>query len=134
MMATTRPRDTGREATDQRTAKTDPYLEIVYQHWSSIAMLYEQFADKKPVMLFDIQEQLLYALPYAAYRAELTERSQAVLKEQYEQAAATGGVVVFVRDNQLKKLVSFSLPLESVASRASRGPRSSGSRRARRKR
>src|ERR1700733_2841139 len=97
MMATTRRRDTGRQATDQRTAKTDPYLEIAYQHWSSIAMLYEQFADKKPVMLFDIQEQLLYALPYAAYRAELTERSQAVLKEQYEQAAATGGVVVFVR-------------------------------------
>ena len=41
-------------------------------------------------MLFDIQEQRNYALPYAEYRAELSERSQAMLKEQYERAIAIG--------------------------------------------
>ncbi len=114
--------------------KNDPYLEVVYRHWSSIAMMYEQYADKKPVMLFDIQEERIYALPYAGYRAELNEWSQASLKEQYEQAVATGDVVVFVRDNQQEKLISFSLPLVSVPSRTSRARRGSGVRRARRKR
>jgi hypothetical protein len=62
----------------------DRYLDVVYQRQSLIVMLYQQYADKKPVMLFDNQEQRIYALPYAEYRAELSERSEAVLKEQYE--------------------------------------------------
>ena len=90
---------------------SDPYLEVVSQHWSLIVMLYEQYADKKPVMLFDIQEQRIYALPYAEYRAELSKRSQASLKKQYQRAIANGEIVVFVRDNHEEKLVSYSLPL-----------------------
>ena len=90
---------------------SDPYLEVVSQHWSLIVMLYEQYADKKPVMLFDIQEQRIHALPYAEYRAELSKRSQASLKKQYQRAIANGEIVVFVRDNHEEKLVSYSLPL-----------------------
>ena len=89
----------------------DPYLDIVYQHWSLIIMLHERYADKKPVMLFDVQEQRIYAMPYAEYRAELSKRSQASLKKQYERAMANGEIVIFVRDNQEEKLVSYSLPL-----------------------
>lgn len=78
-------------------------------------MLYAQYADKKPVMLFDIQEQRVYAFPHKAYRAELSERSQASLKCQYDRALADGDVVVFIRDNDRKKLVSYSLPLKDEA-------------------
>jgi len=73
-------------------------------------MLYERYADKRPVMLFDIQEQRIYALPYEGYRAELSKWSQASLKKQYEHATANGEIVVFVRDNEKEKLVSYSLP------------------------
>ena len=62
-------------------------------------------------MLFDIQEQRIYAMPYAEYRADLSKRSQASLKKQYESAIADGEMVVFVRDNEKEKLVSYSLPL-----------------------
>ena len=89
----------------------DPYLDVVYRHWSLIVMMYEQYASKKPVMLFDIQEQRIYALPYADYRTELSKRSQDSLKEQYQHAIANGEIVVFVRDNDEEKLVSYSLPL-----------------------
>jgi len=89
----------------------DPYLDVVYQHRSLIVMMYERYADKKPVMLFDIQEQRIYAMPYVEYRAELSTRSQAFLKKQYERAIANGEIVTFVRDNQKQKLVSYSLPL-----------------------
>ena len=89
----------------------DPYLDVVDRHRSLIVMLYEQYADEKPIMLFDIQEQRIYALPYAEYRAELSKRSQASLKKQYERAIANGEIVIFVRDNHEEKLVSYSLPL-----------------------
>ena len=91
--------------------KSDPYLAVVYRHWSHIVMLYQQYADKRPVMLFDIREQRIYALPYADYRAELSKRSQAWLKKQYERAIASSEIVVFVRDNDQEELVSYSLPL-----------------------
>jgi hypothetical protein len=89
----------------------DPYLDVVYRHWSFILLLYERYADRKPVMLFDIQEQRIYAMPYAEYRADLSKRSQASLKKQYERANANGEIVVFVRDNEAEKLVSYSLPV-----------------------
>jgi len=50
-------------------------------------------------------------MPYAEYRADLSKRSQASLKKQYERAIADGEMVVFVRDNEKEKLVSYSLPL-----------------------
>ena len=89
----------------------DVYLDIVCQYRSFIVKVYEQYADKKPVMLFDIQEQRIYAMPFAEYRADLSKRSQASLKKQYERAMADGKMVVFVRDNEKERLVSYSLPL-----------------------
>lgn len=103
----------GTSSRTPRPAKRDPYWEVVEQQWPFITIVYEQYADKKPVMLFDMQEQRIYALPYRAYRAELSERSQASLTRQYERAIARREVVVFVRDNDKKKLVSFSVPLEN---------------------
>ena len=90
---------------------SDPYLEIVYQHWPHILTLYEAYAIKRPVMLFDIQEQRIYALPYQEYWAELSKRSQVSLKKQYRRAIANAEIVVFIRDNEKEKLVSYSLPL-----------------------
>ncbi len=103
-----RPRTSSR----RRKGGRDPYWEAIRQQWPFIVMLYEQYADKKPVMLFDIQEQRIYAYPYRAYRAELSNRSQASLTRQYERALARGDVVVFVRDNEQRRLVSYSLPLD----------------------
>ena len=78
-------------------------------------MLHGQYADKKPVMLFDVQEQRVYAFPFKEFRAELNDRSQASLTRQYERALNEGNVVVFVRDNERRKLVSYSLQLEKEA-------------------
>lgn len=55
----------------------DPHVDIADQHWSPIVMLYERHVDKKPVMLFDIQQPRIYVLPYAEYPTELSEASQA---------------------------------------------------------
>ena len=89
---------------------SDPYWKILRKNWPHIHRLYEIYADKDPVMLFDIQERRVYAYPYESYRADLSERSQVSLKEQYEHAIAKGLLVVFIRDNKKKKLKSYSVP------------------------
>jgi len=98
-----------------RAAARDPYWTVLCEQWPHIALLYGQYADKKPVMLFDIQEQRVYAYPFKEFRAELSERSQVSLTRQYDRAMAHGNVVVFVRDNDQEKLVSYSLPLQNEA-------------------
>jgi hypothetical protein len=88
------------------------YLEdAAWEHWSVIRLMYDHFAEKKPVMLLDIQEQRVYAYPYAEFKKELSPRSQRSLRKQYENANRDGQVVVFVRDNEERRLVSFSFDL-----------------------
>ena len=87
----------------------DPLLDAALEQYGNIAMMYEMFELKRTVILFDIQEQRVYAYPYVEFRDEMNERSQRILKQQYEQAQVDGQIVVFVRDNVKQKLRSFSL-------------------------
>jgi hypothetical protein len=74
----------------------------------NILMFYKLFEDKRPVMLFDLQSQQILAYPYEEYKATLTERSQAMLTTQYDEAVVKNKVVVFVRDNETRRLTSMS--------------------------
>ena len=89
-------------------ADSDYLLDLAHERWPEILTLYKRFEDKKPVMLFDIQEQRIYAYPYADFHRDLSEKSQRSLKTQYEKAFREGEMVIFVRDNEQKRLVSFS--------------------------
>ncbi len=86
----------------------------------SILYLYNRFAAKRPVMLYDIQEQKIYAYPYKKYLKTLTPRSQELLKQQYEQAKEKNQIVVFVRDNLGKKFVSFNIDMSEPPAGQSR--------------
>ena len=87
----------------------DPYWRVVLKNLDDIAMLYGEFEERKPVMLYDIQERRVYAYPYSEYRKELSQRSQALLEEQYRDCLRSRGMVVFVRDNKRRKLVSYTV-------------------------
>ncbi|MBN1991884.1 MAG: hypothetical protein JW953_04225 [Anaerolineae bacterium] len=89
----------------------DPYLEMVYEHWEDILKWYNLFVAKRPVMLFDVQEQRIYAYPYKEFKEDMNQRSQAILQDQYRRAQRNNQMVVFVRDNNEEKLVSYSLDL-----------------------
>src|SRR5436309_15208126 len=65
--------------------------------------------EKKPVLLFDMQENRIYVYPYLEFKNDLSARSQGILQEQYAQAMTDDKIVVFVRDNDAKKLVSYSV-------------------------
>ncbi len=89
--------------------RKNPYLNIVGEQWENILRLYVAFQDKRPVMLFDIQEGRIYAYPYAEFKAGLSKRSQGLLTRQYEEAIDKDKIVVFVRDNEKRRLVSYCL-------------------------
>jgi hypothetical protein len=95
---------------------SDPYLKTIQEQWPNILKLYEAFKKHNPIMLYDIQEHKVYAYPYKEFRAELSVRSQASLKAQYESASAQGSMVVFVRDNLKRKLVSYTMDIQHSAS------------------
>ncbi len=46
----------------------DPFLDAVAEHWENIVAGYKQFEDKRPVVLYDIQEQRVYLYPYEDFR------------------------------------------------------------------
>ncbi len=100
------PAEAGAESTD------DLYLNLAYEQLHHIRRTYQVFADKQPVMLYDLQEQRIYAYPYREFKTDLSERSQTILEEQYQHAIANDQLVVFVRDNEQRRLVSYSLDIE----------------------
>ncbi len=100
------PAESGAKSTD------DPYLNLAYEQLHHIRRWYQLFADKQPVMLYDIQEQKIYAYPYREFKADLSKRSQSILEKQYQRAIANGQLVVFIRDNEQRRLVSYSLDIE----------------------
>ncbi len=87
----------------------EQYWDALGEQWDNILGVYKRFEDKKPVILLDIQEQKIYAYPYKDFKSELSKRSQIQLEEQYEAAILNNEMVVFVKDNEKKELVSYSL-------------------------
>jgi hypothetical protein len=90
------------------TETKDPLFDAMAEHWEQIVAGYKQFEDKRPVMLYDIQENRIY--PYEDFKNDMSSaKSQASLAEQYELAKKAGTLVVFVRDNEAKRLASYSM-------------------------
>ena len=90
----------------------DALYEAVCENSELILRAWGLHEDKKPVLLYDIQERRLYVYPYEPFKADLTPRSQTSLTDQYEKALDHDQIVVFVRDNVGRKLVSYSVPRE----------------------
>ena len=87
----------------------DDYLDVVRDHWHAIQGVYALYEEKKPIVLFDVTEKRIYAYPYREFAADLSASGQASLAVQYKKAVREGRMVVFVRDNRKRKLVSYSL-------------------------
>jgi hypothetical protein len=94
---------------------SDSYLDAIREQWPKICGLYSIFESKGPIILYDLQEQKIYAYPYKEFRAELSKESQDSLKRDYEFASTHGSMIVFVRDNIQRKLVSYLMSTDSVS-------------------
>ena len=90
----------------------DPYLGLIEEQWPNIASLYNEHADKYPVMLLDVREMEIHAFPYDEFRSLLDAPSQTALDDQYRRAIESRQMVLFVRDAERKIFQSSSLALE----------------------
>ena len=93
---------------------SDPYLKAIEEQWQNIRALYMAYGSKKPIILYDIQEQKIYAYPYKEFKAEMSKQSQASLEHDYKSASAHGSMVVFVGDNIERKLVSYIMSVDTM--------------------
>jgi hypothetical protein len=94
------------------TADKKALLDAACERADDILQLYRQFAEKKPVMLLELPSQRIYAYPYLDFKNTLSERSQKMLKKEYTEAVAHHKIVVFVKDNDREKMISFSVDEE----------------------
>ena len=93
---------------------SDQYYSAIQEQWSNIRGLYMACGSKKPIMLYDIQEKKIYAYPYKEFKAELSEKSQASLEIDYRSTSVRGGMIVFVRDDIERKLVSYVMNIDAA--------------------
>jgi hypothetical protein len=96
----------------QKDSPIDDLVEVANEHWPDILRAYKRHEDLRPVMLLDLQERKVYAYPYEGFKADLSERSQAMLTADYEKALAKNKIVVFVRDNDTRRLASMLFDYE----------------------
>jgi hypothetical protein len=90
----------------------DYLFDALSEYLEHVTAAYQQFEQKRPIMLFDIQEKQIYAYPYEDFKSELSAKFQVSLAEEYEQAQRSGKMVVFVRDNDNRRLASYSINCE----------------------
>ncbi|MFL5339215.1 MAG: hypothetical protein ACJ8F7_03525 [Gemmataceae bacterium] len=88
---------------------SDYLLAAVREQLPNLQTIYRDFEDKRPVLLLDIREEQIHAYPFAAFSRDLSEPSQRTLREKYEKADREQQIVVFVRDNAKRRLVSVSV-------------------------
>jgi hypothetical protein len=81
---------------------------VVRNHRSSILEFYNQAADRRPVILLDLQRMKLHRYPFNEYRTMVRQSSQAILAKQYERAVAKNKVFVVVWDKATRRLVTMS--------------------------
>jgi hypothetical protein len=63
-------------------------------------------------MLLELPSLRIYAYSYREFKADLSERSQAVLEDEYERAVPQGKIVVFVQDDESRRLESMTFEKE----------------------
>lgn len=97
---------------ERRAQPNDDLVEAAESFLPQIRMFYKLFEDKRPVMLLELPSLRIYAYPYREFKADLSERSQAMLEDQYERAVAADRIVVFVRDDETRRFVSMTFEKE----------------------
>jgi hypothetical protein len=89
--------------------KKIPNADLVWavrDHRDQILKVYNQVAEKRPLILLDFQSMKIHAHPYEEHKAMLRGDSQMLLNEEYVKAVAKNKVLVLVWDDATRRLVT----------------------------
>jgi hypothetical protein len=87
------------------------YLDIIRSQWEKILNLYLQFESEKPVMVLDLSKNEIFAYPFQDFSAQLDRKSQATLRQQYQNALTRNQMVIFVKDDDQESMASFTVKI-----------------------
>lgn len=87
----------------KQTSNNAYLVDAACERAGDILMFCKKFKKKKPVMLLELPSQRSCAYPYQEFKNTLSERSQRMLEQEYEEALQTKQFVVFVRDGVGKR-------------------------------
>ena len=88
----------------------DEYSEKISEYWSEITGMYVALEKKKPIIEFEPNRIRIIAYPAEDYLDGLSERTREKTRKQYQNAAATRALMVFVRDEEKEVLRSYIFP------------------------
>jgi hypothetical protein len=99
---------------DTKLTDREILVAAAQQRADKILCFYKLFAEKKPVMLLEMPAEKIYAYPYLDFKNSLNERSQQILEEEYKEALTHNKIVIFVKDTERRKMISFSIDEETI--------------------
>ncbi len=85
----------------------DPYLDLIDEHWNSIAMMYDAFRDNKPIVEYEVDSEKIYSYAANEYINALTARTRNETKKMYDKASNNNQFMLFINDKKNKKLRSY---------------------------
>ena len=85
----------------------DPYLDLIDEQWSNIAIMYDSFRDKKPILEYEVDGKKIFSYPAIDYINTLTERTRNRTEKQYKDACNNNQFMLFIKDKRNNKLRSY---------------------------
>jgi Rhodopirellula transposase DDE domain len=87
----------------------DEYLATIEMHHVRILEIFWLHKKKIPIMLLDVMEETIFVYPYMKFKKALSVAGQESLTKQYNEALRGCQFVLFIRDSQRNKLISYSV-------------------------
>lgn len=82
------------------------FNEQIAELWPTIIQAWEEHKDKHPVIECDVVGRKVKAWNSAEYINSLSERTRATTQQQFDEATAAGGIMVFLLDTKKRVLQS----------------------------
>ncbi len=83
------------------------YLDAVDEIGDKVYEFYNISGREDLVMVYEMAQKRIYSYIYKEYLSQMNSRSQEILKKQYKEATEKGKIVLFIRDDEKRKLKSY---------------------------
>ena len=89
------------------TENNDRYLKTLDEIGDQVYQFYQLGGRKDLIMVYQMSEKRIYSYVYNEFRQTLSANSKAMLAEQYKEALAENKIVLFIQDDEMRKLKSY---------------------------
>ena len=89
------------------TENDERYLKTLNEIGDKVYHLYQLGGRKDLIMVYEMSKKRIYSYIYNEFRQTLSANSKAMLTEQYQEALAENKIVLFIQDDEMRKLKSY---------------------------